>query len=85
MVESLRKFTTAAPGLFQQQTTVALDDVSFTSMKAKPCRHGTNGSGKSTLAGSSAAPSGPTSGRLVFAGEELEAGNYRQRAQVIRG
>lgn len=85
VVDALRKVYHSRTGLFQQQTTVALDTVSFTLNEGKTLAvMGTNGSGKSTLAALISGAVTPTSGRITFAGEDLEAGNDRQRAQHIR-
>jgi|SRR5690554_951567 len=84
-VEQLRKVYSQREGLFKVKEFVALDGVSFTLEQGKTMAiMGANGSGKSTLAALISGASTPTSGRILFADEELQPGNYQQRAQHIR-
>lgn len=84
-VHDLSKTYQQHAGLWKSHTHHALQPVSFTLEQGKTLAiMGANGSGKSTLAALISGASSPTSGRIVFAGEELIAGDYRQRAQHIR-
>ena len=84
-VEQLSKRFIEHVGLFRKQDFYAVKAVSFTLNKRETLAViGDNGAGKSTLAKMLIGLTEPTSGRIVFRGQELHYGDYHFRATRIR-
>ena len=84
-VEQLSKRFIDHVGLFRKQDFYAVKDASFTLNKRETLAViGDNGAGKSTLAKMLIGLTEPTSGRIVFRGQELHYGDYHFRATRIR-
>ncbi|EXI63109.1 peptide ABC transporter ATP-binding protein [Mannheimia granulomatis] len=84
-VHNLNKRFVERDSLFHKQDFYAVKNVSFTlNRKETLAIVGENGAGKSTLAKMIAGMVEPTSGRLVFRGNELTFGDYKYRAKHIR-
>lgn len=81
----LTKRFTNRINLFRKQDFYAVKDVSFSLEKGETIAIiGENGAGKSTLANMIIGLKEPTSGNIIFKGQELHFGDYKFRAQHIR-
>ncbi|PVX31693.1 cationic peptide transport system ATP-binding protein [Pasteurella langaaensis DSM 22999] len=84
-VEDLTKRFKDSAGLFGQSDLYAAQDISFTLETKKTLAIiGNNGSGKSTVAKMIVGITQPTSGKIMFKGNELTFGDYHFRTKHIR-